>query len=157
MKHYLGVKMIEAEPMSRQEFEDSYQSDRPHEEKPDQLGYHVRYLNPDGKPYDSWSPKQVFESAYLPLEGESTITQKDVDLFTNEVIATNLQDGKSTLVQAETLTGFRQYEVSSCVDPKNYDPELGKSIGAKRIKDKIWGHLGFVLQWAKFGLTVTAD
>ena len=27
-------------------------------------GYHVRYINPDGSFYDSWSPKYVFEAAY---------------------------------------------------------------------------------------------
>lgn len=27
-------------------------------------GYHVKYQNPDGSTYDSWSPKGVFEAAY---------------------------------------------------------------------------------------------
>ena len=59
---------------------------------------------------------------------------------------------KTTIVKAETVTGFRQYEVSSCVDPANYDHALGVSIATERIKDRIWPMLGFVLQWATKGL-----
>lgn len=32
-------------------------------------GYHVRYTNPDGSFYDSWSPKHVFEEAYREARG----------------------------------------------------------------------------------------
>jgi hypothetical protein len=49
-------------------------------------------------------------------------------------------------------TGFVQYESSSCVDPKNYDHEIGTLCGLKRIEDSIWKLLGFTLQWAKDGL-----
>lgn len=45
MKHYIGVKMVQAEPM----------------EKDGKAGYKVVY--PDG--YESWSPKEVFEEAYF--------------------------------------------------------------------------------------------
>lgn len=47
MKHYIGVKHIQAEPM----------------EKDGKAGYKVVY--PDG--YESWSPKDVFEEAYTPF------------------------------------------------------------------------------------------
>lgn len=113
-------------------------------------GYMVVY--PDG--YESWSPKDVFEAAYFPLAHEdgTKIVDEDIEKFMGGAITTKQLDEKTTLVQVDTLTGFRQYEVSSCVDPKNYDHEMGKTIALERIKNKVWPCLGFVLQWAKNGL-----
>ena len=129
---YIGVKKIEAWP----------------ELKDEQEGYAVKYE--DG--YVSWSPKDVFERAYLPIGIDGTkITQDTVNEFVGEVEARQF-DEKTTIVVAKTITGFKQYEVSSCVDPKNYDAEIGKNIGKKRIEDTLWKCLGFVLQWANYGL-----
>ena len=50
MKHYIGTKIVQAEPM----------------EKNDRKGYKVVYA-PDG--YESWSPKDVFEEAYRETTG----------------------------------------------------------------------------------------
>lgn len=63
MKHYIGTKQVEAEPMSKGE---AYEKGLlkagvvPSEEESSIMGYHVRYK--DG--YESWSPKGVFEEAY---------------------------------------------------------------------------------------------
>ena len=43
---------------------------------------------------------------------------------------------------------------SSCVDPKNYSEELGKQYAMEEVVDDLWAHLGFVLQWAKYGINV---
>ena len=37
-------------------------------------------------------------------------------------------------------------------DPKNFDMSFGTDICRNRIADKLWGHMGFVLQWAMNGL-----
>lgn len=132
---YIGVKIIEAEP----------------EVKDGKEGYAVKY--PDG--YTSWSPKDVFESAYLPMGdgNDNTVTQDMVDLFTGrEYESTDLPDGKTVLVKSKMASGFVQYETSSCVDPKNFDSVIGSEIALKRIKDVVWKCLGFVVQWGKFGL-----
>ena len=132
-KTYIGVKMVTAWE----------------QEKDGKPGYAVKYS--DG--YISWSLKNAFEAAYLPLvEGHlNKISQEDVDAFMGTITDQQL-DEKTTIVTAETITGFRQYEVSSCVDPANYDHALGVSIATERIKDRIWPMLGFVLQWATKGL-----
>lgn len=67
MKHYIGTKQVEAEPMSKGE---AYEKGLlkagvvPSEEESSIMGYHVRYK--DG--YESWSPKDVFEEAYQVSE-----------------------------------------------------------------------------------------
>lgn len=140
MDHYIGVKIIEAEPCPAWKDMGEHKAGDP--------GYKVRY--PDG--YVSWSPKDVFEEAYFRMgEDPSKITEDMVKRFIGPVY-TDQMDDKTTVVGAETVTGFRQYEVSSCVDPANYDPKIGKEIGLKRIEDTIWKCLGFVLQWGRFGI-----
>jgi len=144
MKKFVGVNMIEAEPMSQNKFSEIMGKVHGTE---DREGYMVSY--PDG--YKSWSPKDVFEAAYFPLEEGDKITQSDVDLFMGEVKSQKI-DEKTTLVSTESMTGFTQHETSACVDPANYSEELGAKYGAEKLRGKYWHNLGFVLQWAKFGL-----
>ena len=68
MKAYIGAKIIQAEPMDELTFLKQFKGiEEKHETRP---GYHVRY--PDG--YDSWSPKEVFEEAYRPVnDGEKDL------------------------------------------------------------------------------------
>lgn len=148
MKKYVGIKMLEAEVMTLGEYNKYRGWDIPKNEDPDKEGYLVKY--PDG--YLSWSPKEQFEKAYLLLEDSSKITEFVVNEFMGLVDPKKIDD-KTTLVSAKTRTGFVTHEVSSCVDPVNYDHEIGTKIATDRIRNKIWGHLGFVLQWAKYGLT----
>lgn len=60
MKKYIGVKMIDAEPMNLGEYNKFRGWEIPSDEIPEKEGYRVVY--PDG--YVSWSPKEVFEEAY---------------------------------------------------------------------------------------------
>jgi hypothetical protein len=135
MSSYIGVKLIEAHPAKRDGVD----------------GYKVFYPNPDGSHYESWSPKEVFERAYFALEKQDTITEYDVQRFCMSHLASN-PDEKTTLVGCETRTGFMLYEASSCVDPKNFNMEIGADVCLKKIHDKVWSMLGFVLLWAKNGV-----
>lgn len=75
---------------------------------------------------------------------------------TKEQVAANMQDyyvetidalGKpTTVVTVKMQNGFILCESSSCVDPANYDVNIGKEICLKKIEDKIWFLLGFLLQ-----------
>lgn len=130
---YVGVKIIEAWD----------------QEKDGQPGYSVKYE--DG--YVSWSPKDVFEKAYYPMGHDSSkVTKQMVDDFLSGTVAECL-DRKTVFMRANLITGFTQYETSSCVDPANFDMKTGKEICINRIKNKIWEYLGFVVQWGRFGLT----
>lgn len=131
-QYYVGVKIIQAWE----------------QEKDGKQGYAVKY--PDG--YISWSPKDVFESAYLQMGNvDNKVSEEMVDLFLGSV-ETRKIDEKTILVEAETISGFKQYETSSCVDPVNFDVKIGTDIGVERIKNTLWKCLGFVVQWGKFGI-----
>lgn len=75
MKRYLGIKQVNAAPMNREEYNEFRGWQVPDNENPDDTGYLVEYV--DGSKantdkfqgYVSWSPKDVFERAYRPMEG----------------------------------------------------------------------------------------
>jgi hypothetical protein len=113
-------------------------------------GYEVTY--PDG--YKSWTPKDVADAAYYPLSENNDgtkILKEDVENFITDVEVMTVGE-KTTVVNAHTLTGFDTVRHSSCVDPKNYSEELGKQYAMEEVVNDLWAHLGFVLQWAKYGL-----
>ena len=117
---------------------------------PDDMGYEVTY--PDG--YKSWSPKDVADAAYYPLSENNDgtkILKEDVENFITDVDVTTIGE-KTTIVNAHTRSGFDTVRHSSCVDPKNYSEELGKQYAMEEVVNSLWSHLGFVLQWAKYGL-----
>jgi hypothetical protein len=148
MQYALGCKLVQFESMSEIQFNTSKGiAERPN--KVDRPGYKVVYE--DG--YTSWSPKEVFEKFYLPLESEdgSKLEKLDIEkMFFVEKVTQ--KDEKTTEVKTNTLTGFVQYDYSSCVDPKNYDPKIGEDVCVKRMDSIIWKCMGFILQWARFGL-----
>ena len=155
MKQYIGTKLIEAEPAPKvngkvQPADWPIPNDATVEE-----GYMVCY--PDG--YTSWSPKDVFERAYLPLTvnpelktDQPSISQKMVYNFILETWTQTLGE-KCTVVRALLRNGFEIVESSACVSPENYSEELGREICLKKIKDKVWRLLGFLLQTAVGGVS----
>lgn len=77
MKQYIGVKLINAKPMIRADYNTFRGWQLPADENGADDGYLVEYLD-GGKPntetyagYVSWSPKNVFEKAYRPTAGLS--------------------------------------------------------------------------------------
>lgn len=138
MVRYIGTKLIEAVQA----------------QKDGKDGYKVVY--PDG--YTSWSPADVFERAYLPLSinhhlntDKPSIGHDMVDDFISHVEVQTIGD-KVTVVRAVLRNGFELVESSACVSKENYSEELGAQICMKKIKDKIWFLLGFLLQTAVHGV-----
>lgn len=47
---------------------------------------------------------------------------------------------------------FEVHGQAACVKPENFDLNVGANYAQIKAEDKIWEGLGFVLQWAKYGL-----
>lgn len=47
---------------------------------------------------------------------------------------------------------FEEDGQAACVKPENFDLNVGSNYARIKAEDKIWEGLGFVLQWAKYGL-----
>ena len=141
--YYLGVKLIKARKAWRINGSAIvYDMNRmvQHDDVVDE-GYEVEY--PDG--YKSFSPKDVFEKAYYQILDPTKISEGDVLGFMKQGYSLRLGE-KTTVVLDTTITGFDTIGTSACVNPNNYDHAIGEGIARRDIKDKIWGHLGFVLQ-----------
>lgn len=114
MAKFIGVKMIEAVPMTAREANDKGYKIGNHSFK--ENGYEVTY--PDG--YKSWSPAKEFEKAYYKLEDPAGDILKENDI-------------------KRFIKGIENVNV-------------GSNYARIEAEDKIWEGLGFVLQWAKYGL-----
>ena len=75
MKRYIGTKLINAKPMTRQAYNDFRGWTLPADENGADEGYLVEYVD-GGKGntdhyegYVSWSPADVFDRAYRPCDG----------------------------------------------------------------------------------------
>lgn len=79
MKNYIGVKEIKAKSMTLGEYNDLRGWVIPAEEDPKKEGYLVEYAvdpttepnHPNYEGYVSWSPKEVFEKAYVEYNLEN--------------------------------------------------------------------------------------
>ncbi len=155
MRQYIGTKLIQAEPALRIDGKTVQPTTWPVPEgSKAEEGYAVLY--PDG--YMSWSPKEPFEAAYLPLNINTdlktdapSVSQEMVDSFILETWTQTLGD-KTTVVRAMLKNGFEIVESSACVSAENYDENMGKEICMEKIKDKVWFLLGFLLQTAVHGV-----
>lgn len=155
MKQYIGTKLIEAEKAYRVDGKVvTLAENRVPCGNEVERGYKVRYA--DG--YESFSPAEVFERAYLPLEvngmlktAAPSISAEMVERFIDHH-ETVTMGGKTTVVRAVLKNGFEIVESSSCVSAENYDEKLGEEICMERIRNKIWELLGFLLQTAVGGV-----
>ena len=80
---------------------------------------------------------------------KNTVTVEEVLANMQDVFVTTIQahDKPVTFVEVRMLNGFTVRESTTCVDPANYDEEIGKQICLKRIEDKIWMLLGYEKQY----------
>ena len=92
-----------------------------------------------------------FEECFEEVEQEQLIAPK-VDKETIQKIAESAEIeimtvfDKCTIMAAKLPNGFVIVESSACVSPENYDEDLGASICAEKIIQKIWELEGYKLQ-----------
>jgi hypothetical protein len=89
MKSYVGIKAIEAKPMTRGDYNKYRGWQIPSDENPADEGYLVVY---EGN-YESWSPKDVFEKAYHK-SGEMSFSEALYALKRGAKIARSGWNGK---------------------------------------------------------------
>lgn len=134
MAHYLGVSLIEAEPCEE--------------------GYKTNFVKlDDGTVSYTLVPKEAFERKYLKLTSNSKLLDTDIENFLNQSVENIFTIGdKTTVVRFILPTGWEDIKSSSCVNPTNYNRDLGSKICREHMKTELWKYLGFVLQWAVHGL-----
>lgn len=153
-KTYVGVKLINARPLTRGEYNKYKHWQIPADENPNDEGYLVQYKDD----YVSWSPKEVFDQSHIEVikndelkTDKPSISPQMIEDFIDKIEV--VSDGpKTTIVKVTLKNGFVRVESSSCVSPENYDSETGIKICVDKVKDQMWGFLGFLLQTATHGV-----
>lgn len=75
------------------------------------------------------------------------ITKERIDhLLNSGDVEVRTVFGKCTTVTMQLENGFILTESSACVDPANYDPELGKKLCYEHIENRLWELEGYALQ-----------
>ena len=153
MDKYMGFKIIDAKEMNLGD----YNKFRGWTIPADEDSLRPRYLVEYSDSYVSWSPKEVFEAAYMKVKPNPnlpsgvSVSEEMVENFIVDY-ETFTKKEKITIVVATLANGFTIVESSACVDPANYDEKLGEKICKERIKEQVWNHLGFLLQTALKGI-----
>lgn len=77
------------------------------------------------------------------------VMKSDIEaLFEASRLDTTKMGRKTTVVCMTLPNGFEIVETSSCVDPDNYNHEIGVDICTSRLKDRLWLLEGYRLQCA---------
>ena len=114
MDKYLGVKLIEAEPMTEGQFHIFKDGMMPSPDSDGVPGYKVVY--PDG--YVSWSPKGVFEEAYRRID-DLTYGLAIEALRKGHKVARKGWNGKGMFVLFEHGKTYGDTTLSDCFLIKN--------------------------------------
>ena len=154
MKKYIGTKLIQAEPAYRIDGKIYLKSGAVPRVMNREDGYKVVYQ--DG--YESWSPKDVFETAYLPVTVNEnlrtdapSISPRMVNDFIRNIEVITLSD-VTTVVRAVLRNGFEIVESTSCISDDAYDEHQRALMCLERIKNKVEMLLGFLIQTAVHGI-----
>lgn len=76
MEEYIGTKIVKAEPMKLGDYNDHRGWTIPEDEDPEREGYLVKHTDD----YVSWSPKEIFEEAYVKTKNNKlAITAKGMN------------------------------------------------------------------------------
>ena len=75
----------------------------------------------------------------------ATCTQEIIDASIAAELDYKLGE-KTTVVLLQLVNGFEVVGTSACVDPANYDHEVGKKYARERAITKVWELEGYKLQ-----------
>lgn len=86
------------------------------------------------------------------METGNRVSKEQINALMNSAEYTDMKLWENCiLLSARFPSGFVITETSACVDPANYDHDLGVSICLERIEDKLWMLEGYLLANANCG------
>lgn len=77
---------------------------------------------------------------------KAKVEKETIDnLLANSEIIVEKKFDSMTVVWCKLPNGFILHETSACIDPANYDENIGKEICMEQIRHKLWELEGYVL------------
>lgn len=78
---------------------------------------------------------------------QNTVNKEQIErIYNNAEKKIEKYWGKCTVVTIQLENGFTIVEHSACVDPANYNEQIGLEICEEKIKNKLWELEGYKLQ-----------
>jgi hypothetical protein len=82
---------------------------------------------------------------------QTKVTQEQIDaLFDQAEQQEYVFFGKNYVLCVQLSNGFTVTGEGSCVDPANFNLEIGRRIATQKIKSKLWELEGYLLQQRLF-------
>ena len=81
---------------------------------------------------------------------ENTLTDEMVKSKIKKVEYTVLGDHKTTVANLYLENGYTVQGMSSCVDPENYDKELGEKISYNNAVQEVWKRESYLLAQRRY-------
>lgn len=144
----INIEMLEIKPMIAEEArtfgykvpESLYSTD---------VGYEIIYPNGD----KTWCLKEELDSIYFLLADKTgdTIKPEDINNLITDCYSVKVGT-KTTNTTIVTKTGFEIHGQSACVKAENFDLTIGEQYAKPKALDQLWFAMGFILQWAKYGI-----
>lgn len=119
MKKYIGKKQVQATPA----------------DKDGVRGYKVVYA--DG--YESWSPADVFESAYKEIQEDQPVARNTIEYAESLIISQEFFQLSQKISAMITVlkNGYHVLTTASVVDPRNNNMKIGQDICNQKALEKI--------------------
>lgn len=146
----IGVTTGNCCAMTAGEFMDRFAGGYESNERRDAQGFVVYSSPSEAESRYEWVPLERFLKSYFILSTCDKITKDDVTRFIANVETSTL-GAKTTTVLATLINGFELAATSACVDPENYDEQIGRIYAMGDVEDALFQLLGFLLQCARFG------
>lgn len=73
------------------------------------------------------------------------ITSEHLNQMIEDAQITYFHHGTLTIAVVTLYGGFQLVGTSACVDPNNYDEELGNSLAVANARNKLWELEGYLL------------
>lgn len=78
---------------------------------------------------------------------KNKLTNEDIDAIQEQCLEKVWEPFPGITIVAWNLpNGFTISDQSGCVDPKNYDREIGVGICCEHLRDQLWKLYGFALK-----------
>ncbi len=157
MQEYVTRKQVAAQAMNRLQYNQLRGWTLPADEDGSDEGYLVEYKDggepnhPDYAGYISWCPKEQFENAASPVANKVEVAHIQAMVRSLEFKFERIGDTTTTVCYAFLPNGFTVGKGdSACVDPANFDYELGCKYAKERAvadaTNNLWMLEGYVLK-----------
>ena len=81
---------------------------------------------------------------------KNKLTPADIEAVIKEEKYSRIADTTVTLCCLILINGFAVIGESSCVDPAEFDPYIGRDLARQRALDKVWELEGYLLKQSIF-------